>query len=77
MSLHLQRAGVRPATLADGTTAYLTAYVVQVEWDGVPRVDICLAAEGGSLIGMRMLYGHEVTLRVVAGGDVTTRPVLP
>lgn len=51
----------------------------QVLWNGQPRAVQVLAAEGGALIGMSLLYGHELRLPVVDGSTFTIHalPVEP
>ncbi len=61
--------------LGDGSDRILREYEATVVWDGRERDVLVLAAEGGPLIGMAMLYGHEVFLHVVDGGRVTIRAV--
>ena len=59
------------ATLADGTSVTLAIYQATIVWHGHDRSVYVLAAEGGPLIGMALLYGNHVTLDVVDGGPVT------
>jgi clan AA aspartic protease len=63
------------ATLADGTTVQLDVVEVTVIWDGRPRTIAALSAEGGSLVGMSLLYGHRLTVDVVDGGRMTIRRI--
>ena len=60
-------------TLGDGSKLVLRQYEATVIWDGRERDVLVLAAEGGPLIGMAMLYGHDVFLNVVDGGRVTVQ----
>ena len=57
-------------TLADGSIVSLDIFRVMVLWDGQSRVVPVLAAAGGALIGMALVYGSRVTLNVVDGGPV-------
>jgi clan AA aspartic protease len=59
------------ATLADGTNVTLAIYKATIVWHGHNRSVYVLAADGGPLIGMALLYGNRVTLDVVEGGAVT------
>lgn len=59
--------------LGDGSDRTLREYVATIVWDGQERDVLVLAAEGEPLVGMAMLYGHEVFLNVVDGGHVTIR----
>ena len=73
-TLQLPLAGNRRVTLDDGSTVVLDLYLATVLWDTQPREVLVLAAEGGSLMGMAMLYGHRVILHVVDNGDVLIDP---
>ncbi len=70
-SLGLVFAAPTQATLADGSVVLMHYYWARVEWDGAPRDILVLAAEGGALVGMGMLYGHNLFAEVVDGGSVT------
>ena len=48
------------ATLADGTSVTLAIFQVTIVWHGHDRSVYILAAEGGPLIGMALLYGNRV-----------------
>ncbi len=58
-------------TLGDGSRRVLRQYEATAVWDGQERDVLVLAADGGPLVGMAMLYGHDVFLNVVDGGRVT------
>jgi clan AA aspartic protease len=73
--LGLRQVGARAATLADGSRTQLAAYLVSIRWDGLTRLVVCLAADGGPLIGMRMMHGYRVLLEVIDGGAVTIGPL--
>lgn len=68
--LALPFAAPTQATLADGSTIRLDCYQATIIWNEQPRTILALEAEGGSLIGMSLLYGHLLTLEVVDGGNV-------
>jgi clan AA aspartic protease len=70
-ALALPRRGWRRATLADGSEVRLAVYKVTVIWDNQARDVLALAADGGPLLGMSLLYGSVVTLHIVDGGLVT------
>src|SRR5262249_1070786 len=61
-TLQLPLAGNRRVTLGDGSTVVLDLYLATIVWDTQPREVLVLAAEGGSLMGMAILYGHRVIL---------------
>ena len=73
-ALQLPLAGNRRVTLGDGSTVVLDLYLATVLWDMQPREVLVLAAEGGSLMGMAMLYGHRVIVHVLDNGDVLIEP---
>ena len=73
-TLQLPLAGNRQVTLGDGSMVVLDLYLATVVWGTQPREVLVLAAEGGVLMGMAMLYGHRVTLHVVDNGDVLIDP---
>lgn len=69
-SLSLPLLGSTPATLADGTTAALEVCEALVVWHGRQRPVECLVTGGAPLIGMSLLRGSELRIRVTGGGDV-------
>ena len=73
--LALPSRGVREAVLADGRRVAFEVYRARVVWDGAPRDVQVLASEGDALVGMSLLYGHEVRIGVVEGGSVVIAPL--
>ena len=68
--LELLLTGTRLAGLADGSQVTLNSYAAHVNWhDQVKEVSV-IEAEGGPLIGMKMLEGSLVTLDVKENGRV-------
>ena len=63
------------AILADGNSVFFDIHRAEVVWDNVTREIPVYAAEGGALIGMALLYGNDITLRVLDGGEVVTTPI--
>lgn len=59
------------ALLADGSEARFDIHAATVLWDGAPRKILVEAAGTEPLIGMGLLYGHDIRIRAVDGGDVT------
>jgi clan AA aspartic protease len=57
-------------TLADGQIVELSCYRAQINWDGVVRNIIVAASECDPLIGMSLLEGFDLRMRVRPGGDV-------
>lgn len=74
-ALSLPLRGSRESILADGSLVALDIHRARVLWEGHPRVVQILAAEGAPLVGMSLLYGSEVRLRVVEGGSVVIEPL--
>lgn len=56
--------------LANGTEDQCDIYAAAILWDGVPRNILVEAAETDPLVGMALLYGHDVRMHVVEGGSV-------
>jgi clan AA aspartic protease len=61
------------ALLADGSESLFDVYEAIVVWDGKPHRVPIDAADLHPLIGMGLLYGYEITIQAVDGGDVTIR----
>ena len=58
-------------TLADGRVESLPVHELTVLWNEQARVVDALAAGSTPLVGMQMLAGHDLHVRVRAGGPVT------
>ncbi len=58
-------------TLADGSEIVADLFELTVLWDGQPLTIEVDAAETEPLIGMALLAGHDLQMRVVPDGDVT------
>ena len=58
-------------TLGDGNLVVFKTYTLVMVWDESEISIPVLASEGGSLIGMSLLYGYRVVLDVIDGGVVT------
>ena len=56
--------------LANGTEDQCDIYTATVIWDGRPRHILVEAADTDPLIGMALLYGHDVRMQVIEGGSV-------
>lgn len=70
-TLGLSLRGTRDAILGDGSRVMLDIYRGAVIWDGQVRDVQALAAEGDILVEMSLLYGYDVHVRVLDGGEVT------
>src|SRR5207302_4417315 len=64
---------VDSATLADGSTCIFQVYMARVEWDGKVRTILVDEADADSLVGMRLLRGHELKMQVRSRGKVTIK----
>ena len=67
--LNLPSQGVREAVLADGSRVALEVYRARVLWDDAPRDVQVLTSGSEALVGMSLLYGYEVRIGVVEGGE--------
>ena len=61
--------------LANGTEDACDIYTATVIWDGRPRNILVEAADTAPLIGMALLYGHDVHIEVREGGRVSIEPL--
>lgn len=61
--------------LADGSVAFFDVYEATVMWDGHARTVETEAIGTHPLIGMDMLRGHDLQIRVLPGGQVSIVPV--
>lgn len=75
-TLALPSHGVRLVTLADGSETQLGLYRAVVLWHGEPRAVQALAAEGGALLGMALLYGSRLAMDVLDGSPFTLVPLV-
>lgn len=75
-NLGLTRISRGRAILANGSEEVFDIYEAQLDWDGQTRTIEADAAEVEPLIGMSMLYGYELRVRVVDGGSVTVEALL-
>ena len=58
------------AILANGNSEQFDIHAATVLWDGVPRRVLAQAIDNAPLLGMALLVGHDLHVRVLAGGDV-------
>ena len=56
--------------LANGDEDQCDLYAAAVVWDGTPRHILVEAADTAPLVGMALLYGYDVHLQVIEGGNV-------
>ena len=69
--LGLMPDGPRDALLANGDPITLNGWRGTVLWQGRRSSILVLQADGEPLLGMRLLYGHRVSVDVLEGGEVT------
>jgi clan AA aspartic protease len=70
-ALGLTWRGYASAVLGDGSLQQFDVYAATVIWDGQARLVEIDAAETDPLVGMGLLYGHEVRIQAIDGGTVT------
>jgi clan AA aspartic protease len=61
------------ALLADGSESIFDIYEATVVWDGQPRRIAVDAADTDPLVGMSLLYGYELVIQAIDGGNVTIK----
>lgn len=64
------------AVLGDGSSVIFDTYEATVLWNGRPRRIAVDAADVEPLMGVRLLYGHELRAEFIEDGDVFIR-ILP
>jgi clan AA aspartic protease len=70
-----ERVCIEFATLADGREEAFDVYRARILWDGQPRDIEADVANAAPLIGMAMLEGHDLQVRVAAAGEVKIQVV--
>ena len=74
-ALGLARQSGGQAVLADGSLPQFDIYAAEVGWDGGWRPVLVSAVGDESLLGMRLLAGHELRIVVKPGGTVEITPL--
>lgn len=70
-ALALPWTGIDRGTLGDGSEVTFEVYAAKVIWDG-EYLDIPInEAETDPLVGMGLLYGYDLRIRAIEGGNVT------
>jgi predicted aspartyl protease len=69
-SLQLPLLNEGPVRLGDGREEWIDYYEATVIWDGIERVIPVPALNGDILIGMALLSGYDLRVRVAVGGEV-------
>jgi len=63
------------AVLGDGRSVTFDIHEAVVLWNGrLQRIPVD-TADTDPLLGMGLLYGHELNVQVIEGGDVSIRPM--
>ena len=76
-ALDLISIGDQQLTLADGSEVDSALYPATVIWDGQERAIEVDALEEEMLIGMALMDGYDLSVRVMVGGTVTLKPIPP
>jgi clan AA aspartic protease len=63
------------AMLANGSIEQFDIYSATVIWDGVPRPILVQAIDTAPLLGMALLVGFDLRVRVTVGGSVQIQMV--
>jgi clan AA aspartic protease len=75
VALDLPWTGIDRGTLGDGSEVTFEVYAATVIWDGQYRNIPVNEAETDPLIGMGLLYGYDLQIRDVEGGNVTIKAI--
>jgi clan AA aspartic protease len=70
-ALGLPYRGTDTLMLADGSLVSSDYYEAIVVWDGRERKVSVHSLGGSALLGMSLLWGHLLTMRIVSGGRAT------
>jgi clan AA aspartic protease len=70
VALNLDWKGRDVATLGDGTSCIFDVYIAIVIWDGQYREIDINESETVPLIGMQLLRGYDLQIRIIEGGRV-------
>jgi clan AA aspartic protease len=71
--LNLSWTGIDRGTLGDGSEVTFEVYAVKVIWDGEYRDIPINEAETDPLVGISLLYGYDLHIQTVEGGNVTIK----
>lgn len=75
VDLNLMWTGIDRGTLGDGSEVTFEVYAATVIWDGQYRNIPINEAETDPLIGMSLLYGYDLQIRAVEGGNITIKAI--
>jgi clan AA aspartic protease len=68
--LNLSWTGIDRGTLGDGSEVTFEVYAAKVIWDGEYRDIPINEAETDPLVGISLLYGYDLHIQTIEGGDV-------
>jgi clan AA aspartic protease len=68
--LNLSWTGIDRGTLGDGSEVTFEVYAAKVIWDGEYRDIPINEAETDPLVGISLLYGYDLHIQTVEGGNV-------
>jgi clan AA aspartic protease len=71
--LNLSWTGIDRGTLGDGSEVTFQVYAAKVIWDGEYRDIPINEAETDPLVGISLLYGYDLHIQTIEGGDVTIK----
>jgi clan AA aspartic protease len=75
VALNLPWTGIDRGTLGDGSEVTFEVYAATIIWDGQYRNIPVNEAETDPLVGMSLLYGYDLQIRAVEGGNVTIKAI--
>jgi clan AA aspartic protease len=74
-TLGLDWLGREEAMLADGRTESFDVYRIAILWENAWRTVEVQAANVSPLLGMSLLEGHEIILKVIKNGELRISPI--
>ena len=75
VNLNLPWTGIDRGTLGDGSEVTFEVYAATIIWDGQYQIIPINEAETDPLVGMSLLYGYDLYIRSVEGGNVTIKAI--
>lgn len=75
VNLNLPWTGIDRGTLGDGSEVTFEVYAATIIWDGQYQKIPINEAETDPLVGMSLLYGYDLHIRAVEGGNVTIKAI--
>ena len=76
-ALGLSSIGLSYLTLADGSELPSDVCPAMVDWDGQARTIVVDTLESEALVGMALLEGYDLNIRIAVGGRVTIESFSP